>query len=121
MSEPINYAREWRDRTGLPDSEQNLRAIKAAVINAIPEYLLFCFCEKQRKAQATFWEPMKGDKAMIAYLIKTHHWHPDQASSLSIEQKLLVLHEELRLLEQEDVYAPVRRDLDFLRGKGIEI
>ncbi|EXF96278.1 hypothetical protein HK44_020495 [Pseudomonas fluorescens HK44] len=121
MSEPVNYPKVWREHTGLSDSEQNLGVIKSAVIKAIPGYLLFCFCEMQREAQATFWEPMDGNKPVSAYLIKKHHWHPDQVSALSNELLLLVLHDELLHLQGSPMYDPVQKDIDFLEGRGVHI
>ena len=93
--EPRN---QWR---GSRDSESMLRALGP--------YKLTCFCERYRVMNPSPWNDLPGDMPARIYLLNKHGWPPSQVLSLTVDELLLALHEELVSLRLNPVEAePVR-------------
>lgn len=125
----VSYESEWRNRIeaamckALPEGATITdKAVREAVYQVFPGYLLFCFCEKYRQQYATHWQAFEGFVPAQLHLIEKHHWLPDQAFALTEERLLLLLHRELLDLRlPPQAHRKLLEDFQYFGIRGVRL
>lgn len=118
----VSYESEWRARVDAATHKLvpvgariTGEAERDAVYEALPGYLLFCFCEKYRREFATQWQRLEGFVPAQLFLIEKHHWLPEQVFALKEDELLLLLHRELLELRlPQQAYKRLQEDFSRL-------
>lgn len=121
---PMNYSAEWRriTKSALQELDPanahspNSDLCKRAILHAVPEYLLNCFCEREREKFAWQWGPLEGLKPAHLHLIQKHGWTLPGVRGMTIQDLCLALHHELAQLQlPEAARNAIQNDLDHHR------
>lgn len=130
QSPSINYAAEWQRLTHAALTEIRPEDTKAAtndqrvsaVLRALPEFLLACFCEREREKSARLWEPLEGFKPAYLHLMDKHHWTLETVCAMSAADLCLALHSELLAMQMpEAAKEVVRSDAAHYEMAGLKL
>lgn len=128
--EPMDYRAEWQKALDNAEASLGLSEVaemtredaKRAIVKALPQYLLMCFCEGVRMTDAKRWEPLEGLRAAHHYLIQKHQWSPQTVEALGVDQLCLALNPELRELDlSPQARAPFWSDVVHYRIQGLDL
>lgn len=126
----LNYAKEWQrltraalieirpDDTKAATEEQRV----SAILKALPEFLLACFCELERGKSARLWEPLEGFKPAHLHLMHKHHWTLETVRAMTAADLCLALHSELLAMQMPDAAKEVvRSDAAHYEMAGLKL